>query len=216
MDCGFPECQRKDDVMKKVILYIHGKGGNAEESEHYKDVCRGYDVTGFDYKGSTPWETREELLTAYEGLFKKYGAVTLIANSIGAYFAMNALEGKPIEQAFFISPIVDMERLISDMMKWAEVTETELKEKLEIKTAFNETLSWNYLRYVREHPINWTIPTDILYAGGDHLTPLTAVSAFAEKTGAKLTIMEHGEHWFHTPEQMMFLDNWLKERLKRI
>jgi hypothetical protein len=24
--------------------------------------------------------------------------------------------------------------------------------------------------------------------------------------------MEGGEHWFHTEEQMLFLDNWIKEK----
>jgi hypothetical protein len=24
-------------------------------------------------------------------------------------------------------------------------------------------------------------------------------------------VMEEGEHWFHTDEQMRFLDNWIKE-----
>jgi len=26
---------------------------------------------------------------------------------------------------------------------------------------------------------------------------------------AELTVMEEGEHWFHTDEQMRFLDNWV-------
>ena len=46
-----------------------------------------------------------------------------------------------------------MERLIADMMIWANVTEDELKEKKEIQTTFGETLSWDYLCYARENPI---------------------------------------------------------------
>lgn len=30
---------------------------------------------------------------------------------------------------------------------------------------------------------------------------------------ASLTIMKNGEHWFHTGEQMDFLDRWLKQYL---
>ena len=26
-----------------------------------------------------------------------------------------------------------------------------------------------------------------------------------------LTVMEGGEHWFHTEEQMRFLDEWIRE-----
>lgn len=35
--------------MKKSVIYIHGKGGNAEEAEHYKPLFKDYDVIGFDY-----------------------------------------------------------------------------------------------------------------------------------------------------------------------
>jgi hypothetical protein len=30
------------------------------------------------------------------------------------------------------------------------------------------------------------------------------------KNGAPLTIMNGGEHWFHTAEQMAFLDKWIR------
>lgn len=46
--------------MKKVIVYIHGKGGNAQEAEHYKNLFRSCDVIGFDYRSSTPWDTKQE------------------------------------------------------------------------------------------------------------------------------------------------------------
>ena len=29
--------------------------------------------------------------------------------------------------------------------------------------------------------------------------------------GATLTVMENGEHWFHTKEQMDFLSDWIKQ-----
>ncbi len=48
-------------VVKKAVLYIHGKGGNAEEVEHYKPFFNDYDVFGLDYKAATLWETREEI-----------------------------------------------------------------------------------------------------------------------------------------------------------
>lgn len=199
--------------MQKAILYIHGKGGNAREADHYKEICEGYAVFGLDYRGDTPWETEGQLRAAYDKLAGSHESVTLVANSIGAYFAMNALQGKAIRQAFFISPIVNMEKLITDMIGWAGVTEKELREKGEIETSFGETLSWKYLCYVREHPLSWNVPTHILYGGKDHLTSLDTVRAFAEQTKAALTVMENGEHWFHTEEQMAFLDSWIKNGL---
>jgi len=195
--------------VKKAVLYIHGKGGNAEEAEYYKPFFNNYDVFGLDYKAATPWETREEILVEYETLYKKYDSISVIANSIGAYFAMNALSRKNLESAFFISPIVNMEKLITNMMMWANVTEQELQDKQEIETSFGETLSWKYLCYVRGNPIVWNTATDILYAGNDNLTSYETISKFAKKTNSSLKIMEDGEHWFHTEEQLAFLDNWL-------
>ena len=123
--------------------------------------------------------------------------------------SMNAgIEGM-IEKAWFISPIVDMERLITDMMLWANVTEAELEARGVIHTAFGEDLSWNYLCYVRNHPIRWTAPTRILYGSRDNLTSFETIRDFAEKHNATLTVMEGGEHWFHTEEQMRFLDEWI-------
>ena len=114
-----------------------------------------------------------------------------------------------MDRAFFISPVVDMEKLIGDMMVWANVTEQELAEKLEIPTDFGETLSWNYLCYVREHSVSWRISTCILYGESDHLTSVETISAFAKRIGADLTVLPGGEHWFHTEEQMRFLDGWI-------
>ena len=42
---------------------------------------------------------------------------------------------------------------------------------------------------------------------------METISAFAEKTGAPLTVMPGGEHWFHTREQMAFLDAWLQREV---
>ncbi len=199
--------------MKKAIMYMHGKGGNAGEAEHYKDLCPGYEVYGMDYKGTTPWDSKDEIAAAYDGLMAKYDSVTVIANSIGAYFTMHALQGKPIEKALFISPIVNMEKLIRDMMLWANVSEAQLVKKGEIETSFGETLSWEYLQYVRNNRIVWAVPTEVLYAGKDHLTSRATMEAFCEATHSALTVMEDGEHWFHTDMQLEFLDNWIKSVL---
>ena len=58
---------------------------------------------------------------------------------------MNALAEKKISKAMFISPVVNMEKLITNMMTWADVSEEELCSKKEIATDFGETLSWEYL-----------------------------------------------------------------------
>ena len=171
------------DIMKNIVIYVHGKGGSAAEAEHYKPLFPDSEVIGFDYRAQTPWEAREEFPVFFAGQRKRCDRLTLIANSIGAFFSLSSLDAALVDDAYLISPVVDMEKLLGNMMTWANVTEQELAEKLEIPTDFGETLSWKYLCYVREHPISWRVPTCILY----------------------------GEHWFHTDEQMRFLDDWITE-----
>ena len=195
--------------MKNTVVYVHGKGGSAAEAEHYKGLFPDSEVVGFDYQSQTPWEAREEFPRFFSKQRKRCDSLTLIANSIGAFFSLSSLDETLVDRACFISPVVDMEKLIGDMMQWANVTERELAEKGEIPTDFGETLSWAYFCYVRAHPIDWRVPTRILYGAQDNLTSLETISAFAEKLGAELTVMPEGEHWFHTPEQMRFLDSWL-------
>lgn len=193
--------------MKNTVIYIHGKGGNPEEARYYAPFFPDCEVVGFDYKSVTPWEARSE--------FRKYlvgfpGKVKIVAGSIGAYFAMMSADSKKVESAYFISPIADMERLIRNMMLWAGVTEEELREKGVIEVSFGDPLSWEYLTYAKEHPVTWDVPTRVLYGENDNLQSFDTIRAFSEKSGAVLTVMPGGEHWFHTPEQLAFLDSWLK------
>ena len=198
----------------KALLYFHGKGGNAAEANHYKKFFPRDCIVGVDYKGNTPFETKTEFRNFYDQIAKNYEKVVVIANSIGAYFVMNALSERNIEHAFLISPIIDLEKIIKNMMISSGVTEDELKEKKEIPTNFGEVLSWDYLCYVKSNPISWKIPTDILFGENDNFTSFETISKFAKKNKLTLTVMKNGEHWFHTEEQMNFLDSWLKKCLE--
>ena len=185
------------------IIYIHGQYGSPEEAEHYRALFPGCEVIGFDYKAQTPWEAEREFAEYFDGLGctdRSAGScgstrasdqsarnICIIANSIGAFYAMCALAGRSIAAAYFISPIVDMERIEG------------------------VTLDEEHLRYVRQHPTSdWRVPTHILYGENDNLTSLATISDFARRTGASLEVMPGGEHWFHTPEQMAFLDGWIQ------
>lgn len=197
--------------MEHLVIYVHGKGGSADEAEHYAPLFPGCEVVGFGYRSQTPWDARDEFPRFFEHLRADCDSLTLIANSIGAFFSMTSLSARHADRALFISPVVDMEDLILNMMSWANVTEDELRARKEIRTDFDETLSWDWLCDVRNHPLRWTVPTRILYGDRDNLTSPETMSAFAARINAPLTVMPGGEHWFHTPEQMRFLDNWIGE-----
>ena len=196
--------------MKNVVIYIHGKYGTVEEAEYYKKFFNEADIIGFEYTSEYPWDFQKEFSNFIDNIYIKYKKISIIANSIGAYFTMLSLTNKNIEKAFFISPIVDMEKLITDMMFLENITEEELYKKKKIKTSFGETVSWDYLTFARKNPIEWNIPTYILYGEKDNMTSYETILNFTNKTKANLTIMKGGEHWFHTDEQIEFLNNWIK------
>lgn len=201
--------------MADVVIYVHGKGGTAAESAHYAPLFPDCTVIGFDFRAQTPWEAAAEFPAFFAAQRRPGGRVILAANSIGAFFALSALDETLVDRAYLVSPVVDMEALIRGMMAQANVTERGLAEKSEIVTASGETLSWRWLCYVREHPIVWRIPTCILYGERDGLTSPETITAFAKRCGAALTVMPGGEHWFHTAEQMRFLDDWLGKAERR-
>ena len=212
------------DSSENLFLYIHGKMGSKEEAAHLAEIVypMGYQVLSIDLPGHgertgemerfVPWEVVPELQAVYANTQKRWKKISLYANSIGAYFSLLALRDAKLEKSLLVSPILDMEKLIRDMMGWAGVTQEQLKEAGEISTAFGETLSWKYLTYAIENQITrWDSPTAILYAGEDHLTSRQTVDDFAQRFGCTVTVMENGEHWFHTEEQMAVLDAWLQQ-----
>ena len=200
--------------MKNAVIYVHGMGGNAEEANHYKQFFDdNFEIIGFDYKSLNPWDAKIEFIDYFNSIISKYNKIYLIANSIGAYFSLISLSNMPIEKAMLISPVVDMESIILNMMKRENITEDELISKKEIGTSSGESLSWQYLSYVRKNTIHWDISTNILFANNDNMTSVETMTNFANKINANLTAMKDGEHWFHTDEQMAFLDNWFKENI---
>ena len=205
----------------RVWLYLHGKQGCKEEAEPFARIACPQDaqVLAVDLpehgarKGSvetfTPWDAVPELERLLSWARKRWKHIALRCTSLGAWFSLLAFGGERLDKALFVSPVLDMERLIRDMMGWAGVSEERLRAEGEIPTGFGETLSWRYLQYARAHPItHWSTPTAILYAGQDHLTGRETVDAFVRRFGCGLTVMENGEHWFHTPEQLSVLKAW--------
>ena len=214
------------DSRDELFLYIHGKMGCKEEAAQFgKIVCsEGYQVLSMDLPGHgersgemerfVPWEVVPELQTVLEYAQGRWKKIRLCANSIGGYFSLLAFRDAKLEKSLFVSPILDMVKLIHDMMGWAGVTQEQLKEAGEIPTAFGETLSWKYLAYAAEHRITkWDCPTSILYAGQDHLTARETVDEFARRFGCTVTVMENGEHWFHTEQQLAVLEAWVRKEL---
>ena len=210
---------------RKVYLYVHGKNGSAAEAARFaRTACpAGWQVLAVDLpehgtrKNSpeklVPWVVTRELQAVYARMQPVWKQIRVYGVSIGAWFAMQALQTQKPEKALLVSPIVDMEKLILALMQQAGVTEEQLHAAGEIPTDFGETLSWPYLCWVREHPLQWHTPTQVLYGDKDALTSRAVMEQFRRQSGAHLTIMEDGEHWFHTSVQMAAVQMWEEANL---
>lgn len=204
----------------KVYVHVHGKMSRKEYAESFAAIAetKGYQTLSFDLpehgertdsKRCDVWDGVSDLRTISDYAFANWERVSLYACSIGAYFSLNAYNTMPFEKALFQSPIVDMERLVKNMMLWSGVTEAELESKKEVPSPV-DTLRWDYYQYIISHPITqWNIPTAILYGGKDNLQPEESVRAFAEKFGCSLTVSENSEHPFMAQSDALIVENWL-------
>lgn len=211
---------------ERVYIFVHGKCGRKEEAESFAGLVStsGFQVISIDLpehgerQGEKntfyPWIAVPEFKTVMEYAKRRWKHISLRATSIGAWLSMLAYQSDSLEKCLFVSPVLDMEKLIENMMLWAGVTSKELERREEIETDFGETLSWKYYQFVKENKIQrWPFPTEILYAEKDNLTDFETVKAFSEKFGCNYTVMKNGEHWFHTDEQLAFLKGWEQKAL---
>ena len=211
---------------RNVYLYIHGQGGNKEEAYNIAEfVCgHGYQILSIDLpehgnrKGEVnyfdPWHIVPELTEVMKFAKEHWERISLFANSIGAWFSMLSFGNERLRNCLFVSPVLDMKRLILKMMSWANISEEQLKKELIISTTFGQTFSWEYWEYASSHPITkWEAPTKILYGENDNLIDRDEVEYFSQKFHCGLEVMGNGEHWFHTGEQIEVMQRWLNKNI---
>ncbi|MCI8284207.1 MAG: alpha/beta hydrolase [Firmicutes bacterium] len=213
------------DASDSVYLFVHGQYGSKDEAGEFANTAckKGWQVVGIDLPahgersesepGLFPWNVVTELRAVMDYLRRNWSRVSLRANSIGAWFCMLEFEEKSdnIDHCLFVSPVIDMECVIKNMMRQANVSDTELENRKEIDTGFGQKLSWKYYTYAKQNKIKrWRTPTDILYGSADDMTDIRTVKDFCSRFSCGLTVIEDGEHWFHTPEQLGFLQSWEK------
>ncbi len=132
-------------------------------------------------KGNTPLAVGDEIDNFIESVKDQYSEIFIIAISVGAYYAMSSRSGRYIKKALFISPNIDFVFLLNSMMEFSGVTEDELEKKKIIPTTLGEDLSWEFLSYVKNHPIEWNVPTEVIYGEKDNLMPYNVVNDFCLK-----------------------------------
>lgn len=212
----------------KVFIAVHGNMSNKSDEVIVilaeKASQLGYQVLSFDLpehgerkNDPTPCKVQncvKDLAAIMECAKTKWDEISLFACSMGAYFSLLAYKDDDLSQCLFLSPVVDMERIINNMMSWFSISAAQLQAEKEIATPIGQVLYWDYYCYVKEHPINsWNKPTAILYGSDDDLCEFDTVSNFAQQFNCELTVMEHGEHYFHTEEQLAFFSRWIENHI---
>lgn len=199
---------------KKVIVYIHGMHGNAEEANNYK-FLNDYDVIGLDYGDGYPWDVGQAVRKQFIEVIKPYDEVVVIANSIGCLYSYECLFDLPINHAFFISPVASMFEIMNNMMNAYGISEEMLKDKKHIKLENGTLLSYEYYKYFRHYKDNWKVPTDILYGSNDPMISLDSVINFVKNHPlSSLTIKEGAKHHFHTDEEIQYIKDWVDSKIR--
>lgn len=210
----------------KVYIYVHGKMGCKENAETFAElaILKGYQVISFDLPEHGERKTEDYPIMVWNGVsdlksihqfaMEKWKSIYLYACSLGAYFSLLAYKDIEIKKSLFQCPVLNMEKLISNMMKWENVSEEKLKEEKIIETNFGETLYWDYCIYVKEHPVDkWNVETYILYPSKDMLTEVETVDKFANEQGAYVTTIQGAEHYFTDEKYINEMKAWIKTNI---
>ena len=198
---------------EKVFLFVHGLHGQKEEALAFAEVAvpKGYQVLAIDLpverteqreplsslewpsrdgrrqSQRKPWEVLPLLNEVRDYLYENWQSVSIRANSIGSWFSLLAFQGKVVNQALFVSPLLDMKKYIELMPQRED----------------------DYYEWVINNQItSWNAPTFILRPEVDLVVSEEVDQEFISQHHCQVTIMADGEHWFHTPEQLAFLKAW--------
>lgn len=212
----------------KLFVAVHGNMSSKEDDAIIilaeEGLGKGYQILSFDLPehGERKGEKYvckvqncvNDLTTIMRHAQTISGNISVFACSIGSYFSLLAYRDLPLKQCLFLSPVLNMERIIKNMMEWCNISEGRLEKEKEIKTPIGQTLYWDYYCYVKSNPIEtWDIPTAILYGSDDNLSEYDVVSEFVKRYNCKINVLEQGEHYFHTDEQLHYYRHWLKKNV---
>jgi len=214
----------------KLFIAIHGNMSSKEDEVIVmlaeEAIAKGYQVLSFDLpehgdRKEEDYACKVQNCVSDLTDIRDYAQtladkISLFACSMGAYFSLLAYRDLPLEQCLFLSPVVNMEHIINYMMTSFDVSEDRLKQEKEIDTPIGQKLYWDYYSYVKSHPIDtWNKPTAILYGSNDDISDFGDVSEFARRFHCGLQVLEQGEHYFHTNEQLDYYNRWLKQHVHK-
>ena len=164
------------------------------------------DGTAFTAKAASG-EVRDFVQLAREEANK----ISLLAISVGAYAALCDTPSGTFERAWLVSPLLDLERYVRDVMSTYSVTD----ERLEAKTVINTpraSLSWPDLCFLTEHPVRLDMPSWTIRGSRDDVVPMEALSRFLSAPGAELVEIAGGPHFLGEPPYLDTVASWFEQR----
>lgn len=196
LNIGFTPALLIGEKSEKVFLFVHGLHGRKEEALAFAEVAvpKGYQVLAIDLPVERkPWEVLPMLNEVRDYLYMNWKYVSVRANSIGSWFSLLSFQGKVINQALLVSPLLDMKKFIEKQPSREE----------------------DYYEWVINNPITrWDAPTYILRPKVDLVVSDEVGRDFINQHHCQVTVMADGEHWFHTPEQIVLLRTWEEKVLR--
>lgn len=212
----------------KVIIGVHGYFSNKEDRhmEILSEVANsmGYSLITFDLPEHgaredkefkcNPWNGKEDLEAVYTYACGIWDEISIFACSLGAYFSLLSYREMKLDKCLFLSPVVNMKKIIDNMMFYNGVDEERLEKEKFIPIENAPALEWEYYTYVKNNLIdNWDKKTYILHGSKDILSEVVEVRNFADKNLLTLEELESAEHFFHTDEELEYLKKWFKKIL---
>jgi len=213
---------------ERVFVAVHGYMSNKEDTviQILAETAaeKGIQVLSFDLPQHGDRKERDalckvencvaDLRTVIQYAKQKWQSIGVFACSMGAYFSLMAYEDENLTQDLFVSPVVDMERIIRNMMRTFSITPERLQEEQVIEVATGQKMYWDDYCYVNEHPIRtWNVPTAILYGAEDDLCEREKTVGFCNQFHCQLEIVQQSGHYFHTPGQLSAYTTWLRKNI---
>lgn len=213
----------------KILIEVHGNLSNKEDiviSTIAKCAVQlDYQVISFDlpehgdrhdtsYK-CEPTNCISDLKAVYKYSKSIGSEISIFGCSMGAFFSLLAYKDYDINKTMFLSPIVNMERIITNMMQSFNVSEERLELEHQIELPIGQTLDWDYYSFVKDNqiPYKWDSPINILYGKNDMMCEWSILSEFVTRYNATIKIDENGEHYYHTEKHMDTINQWMNEVL---
>ncbi len=218
------------DKSEKMFIAVHGNMSSKDDecitmlAENV--LSAGYQVLSFDLpehgerNNDLDYICNAQNCVRDLNIIKEYAYsvsadVSLFACSMGAYFSLVAFQDGLLDKCLFLSPVLNMERIINNLMSAFDVSEEKLKSEKEILLPIGQKLYWDYYCFVKSNKItSWEHETEILSGSEDDLCESDVLEDFVKNHKCYLTVMQGAEHYFHTSEQLDFFRTWVCNSIK--